>query len=77
MTLEKITAFHHARPFRPFELHLADGRALPVAHPEVLVLGGRTCTIYGEPDVGEVVDLLLVVSLRPVLRTRRPHASEN
>src|SRR5262245_10035992 len=36
MTLDQIRAAHFARPFRPFFLHLADGRTLHVPHPEFL-----------------------------------------
>jgi hypothetical protein len=66
MTVEKITALYRTRPFRTFDVFLADGRSLRVKHPEMLILGGRTCTIYVDPEVPEIVDLLLVTSLKPV-----------
>ena len=34
MTIEKLKSVYLAQPFRPFVLHLADGRQIPVQHPE-------------------------------------------
>ena len=56
-----------AQPFRPFELYLADGRSLPVEHPEVVAISppGRTIRV-GLPDgTIEIADLVLVTSLKP------------
>ena len=38
MTLEKIREAWAARPFRPFAIHLADGRSVFVRHPEFLAM---------------------------------------
>jgi hypothetical protein len=67
MTIEELQKMHGARPFHPFEIHLADGRTLTVEHPEFLARSpaGRTIAV-GLPDGShEIVDLLLVVSLKP------------
>jgi hypothetical protein len=58
---------HQARPFQPFDVHLADGRSLPVGHPEFLALTppGRTIGIGLADGTIEIVDLLLVTSLKP------------
>jgi len=67
MTIEQLRKMHTARPFRPFEIHLADGRSIPVDHPELLAqsAAGRTIGV-GVPDgTIEVIDLLLVTSLKP------------
>jgi hypothetical protein len=67
MTIEQLRTMHQARPFQPFDLQLADGRALAVEHPEFLAQSpaGRTIAV-GHPDgTIEIVDLLLVVSLKP------------
>ena len=68
MTTEQFRELWKAIPFRPFAIHLADGRALAVRHPEMTApsRGGRTVVVYNEEQVFEVVDLLLVVSLRPL-----------
>jgi hypothetical protein len=66
MTTEQFRELWKATPFRPFAIHLADGRALTVRHPEMAApsRGGRTIVVHNEEQVFEVVDLLLVVSLR-------------
>jgi hypothetical protein len=65
MTTEQIRKFHQARPFLPFEIYLADGRSVKVNHPEMLALGGRTIAVFDEPEAAEIIDLLLVTSLKP------------
>ncbi len=79
MTIAALRRLHLARPFQPFDIYLADGRSLPVEHPEFLAQSptGRTVSV-GLPDgTHEIVDLLLVVTLKPrpngtVRRRRRP-----
>ena len=46
---------------------MADGRSLPVRHPELVMVtpGGRTVGISVHEDAIEIIDLLLVTSLRP------------
>lgn len=58
---------HQARPFQPFEIHLADGRAVNVDHPECLAISpvGRTVGVAVTDGTIEIVDLLLVTSLKP------------
>jgi hypothetical protein len=67
MTIEQLRNFHEARPFRPFEICLADGRSIPVDHPEFLSrsVSGRTIGVALDNDAIEVIDLLLVTSLKP------------
>ena len=44
MTIEQMRAAYDAKPFRPFVIHLADGRAVPVNHREFIMAApsGRT-----------------------------------
>jgi hypothetical protein len=72
MTIEQLRAMHLARPFQPFDICLADGRALPIEHPECLAHAplGRTIGIARPDGTIEIVDLPLVTSLKP----RPPHA---
>jgi hypothetical protein len=67
MTVEQVRKLHQARPFKPFDVHLTDGRALPVNHPELLAIvpPGRTIVVGLEDGTAEIVDLLLVLSLKP------------
>jgi len=67
MTLEQLTLMHQTRPFQPFDIFLADGRSLPVEHPEFLSRSpaGRTIGVGRADGTIEVVDLLLVTSWKP------------
>jgi hypothetical protein len=67
MTIEQLRKLHQARPFRPFDIYLADGRSLPVDHPELLAIPppGRTVGVGLDDGTIEIVDLLLVTSLKP------------
>ncbi len=65
MTIEQLRMFHRARPFVPFTLYLADGRAIPVVHNEFLAVAppGRI-VVATQPDGSfETIDLLLVTSI--------------
>ena len=65
MTIEQLRNFYSAQPFQPFIMHLADGRAIPVLHPEFMASApsGRTITVYQPDDTLNVIDLLLVTDL--------------
>ena len=67
MTIEQLRRAHQTRPFHPFDIHLADGRHLPVNHPEMLAIAppGRTIGVGLDDGTIEIVDLLLVTSLKP------------
>lgn len=65
MTIEQFQNVFRAEPFKPFRLHLADGRSLDVEHPEFVARtpGGRTLIVTSPDESFEVIDLLLVTSL--------------
>jgi hypothetical protein len=67
MTTPQIRSMLRAAPFQAFDIHLADGRAIPVRHPEMVAVteGGRTIGVATSDDTIEIVDLLLVTSLKP------------
>ncbi len=71
MTAEEVLRFKNAAPFRPFEMLLADGRALPVPHPDLIsvVEANEMAHLFDSSDGEEAIDLMLVVSLRVPLRT--------
>jgi hypothetical protein len=64
MTTEQLREFHETRPFRPFRIHLADGKTLSVRHPEILWRppNARTFAVW-TGDAISVIDLLLVTRL--------------
>jgi hypothetical protein len=76
MTVEQLRKIHQARPFQQFEILLADGRSLPVDHPEVLAISppGRTIGVGLSDGTIEVVDLLLVTTLKPRPNGAQPRA---
>jgi hypothetical protein len=65
MTIEQLTQMQHTLPFRPYRIHLADGRHLDVRHQDFVARSpaGRTAIVYKEDETWEVIDLLLVSSL--------------
>ena len=67
MTIEQLIQMHQTRPFQPFDIFLADGRTLPVDHPEFLSRSpaGRTIGVGRDDGTIEVVDWVLVNSLKP------------
>jgi hypothetical protein len=65
MTIEQLRSFYNATPFRPFIIHLADGRSIPVGHQEFITAApsGRTLSVYQPDDTLNVIDLLLITDL--------------
>jgi hypothetical protein len=68
MTTDRIKELLAANPFKPFEIHVADGDVLVVKHPELIWItpGGRTVFVARGPkeeDGIAIVDLLLVTKL--------------
>ena len=65
MSIEQLRAAYLAQPFRPFVIHLADGRALPVTSREFImaVPSGRTLAVAQPDDSVNIFDLLLVTDL--------------
>ena len=65
MTSEQLKAALEARPFRPFILHMADGREIPVRHPEFTLAPpvGRTTVVFQPDRSMSIIDLLLVTEI--------------
>ena len=76
MTIERLHELYRAQPFRPFVIHLADGRDVPVLHREFMasVPTGRTIVVMQPDESVNVIDLLLVTDLetKPVLTNGKP-----
>ena len=67
MTIEQLRNTHRADPFRPFTIHMGDGRSFLVKHRDYLSHSpqGRTVIVYD--DDGEnfsILDLLLMTELQ-------------
>jgi hypothetical protein len=65
MTTERLKELHQAQPFRPFIIHLADGRQVKVTHPEAMARrdSSRTFVVLDPADRAHHIDLLLVTDL--------------
>lgn len=74
MTTEQLRLLHHAKPFIPFVIHLADGTSVPVRHPELLLIsqGGRTVIVNLEGEQMAIVDVLLITKLSMEQETLGP-----
>jgi hypothetical protein len=49
--------------FKPFTLHLSDGRKIPVPHPDFVIVGRGVVVVLDEHDVDHVVDGMHIVSV--------------
>ena len=65
MTSEQLRATREANPFRPFTIHLADGRSLRVLHRDYISVSpsGRTVIVYQNDDAFSILDMLLITEL--------------
>jgi len=65
MTTDQLRNVWKAQPFKPFVIHLADGREIPVRHPDFLTRSpsGRSIIVYQPDESFNVIDLLLVTDL--------------
>ena len=69
MTTEQLRKAYDAQPFMPFSLYLADGRVIAVPHRDFMLLpptAQRTFGVADDHGVIETIDLLLVVSIKPM-----------
>jgi hypothetical protein len=49
--------------FRPFALHLSDGRSFTVPHPDFIAVGRGVLVLVDEQDRTHILDALHIVSL--------------
>lgn len=62
LNLEMIRQKVHGA-FRPFTLHLSDGRKFPVPHPDFILVGKNMVIINNDQDVAQYIDAFHIVSL--------------
>jgi hypothetical protein len=72
MIADEVRIYQHTHPFEPFVIHLADGRYFDVLHPDNAVLGpkDRTVSVLNTDKLIEIVNVLHVVSIRPLKRSK-------
>jgi hypothetical protein len=63
MDIAGIRAALHKQPFEPFTIRLADGRFLPVPHPDFVAVGPRRIVVIDQNDSWSIIEPLLIVSL--------------
>ena len=57
--------------FRPFVLHLSDGRKFRVPHPEFILLGRNVVVVLGKDDLVEIIDADYIVSVEDTKIVKR------
>ncbi len=55
--MKDIRDLIHVAPFLPFRLHLADGKSLPVSHPDFVIVGGDLVVVANELPNGSPGEL--------------------
>lgn len=65
MTSVQLREMVNAQPFRPLDIHLADGRKVHVKHPEFIATSpsGRTAIVFYEDEAFEIIDVLHITSI--------------
>jgi hypothetical protein len=65
MTGEEIRKHVQARPFVPFDLHVADGRIIPVVHHDFVLISprGRLIDVFQLNDDHDILDVHRITSV--------------
>jgi hypothetical protein len=77
MDLNSIRNALHEQPFKAFDLCLADGRRVPVKHPEFVAMNQRIVIVTDEESNTKILEPLLIVSLEPVAGKRKRDNGES
>lgn len=66
MRIEQLRKLLTAQPFRPFTIHLPEGRSVPVVHHDFALLSpdGRTLFAFGPDNAADIIDVMLIASIR-------------
>ena len=65
MTVDQLKSVLHAQPFKPFTIHMGDGRSFYVKHQDFVSRSpsGRTVIVHTGDESHSVLDMLLVTEL--------------
>ena len=63
LNLQTIRDRLHQAPFRPFYIHLSDGRRTRVEHPDFVAIGGNVVFVADMDDTMKRLASLHIVSL--------------
>jgi hypothetical protein len=76
-SVAQIREVMNAQPFRPFTIHLVDGRSYSVPHPDFVSvstsLRNRDLTVHDDDGV-HLIDLALVVEVHPAPHKTAAHS---
>lgn len=66
MTSQELRAALQATPFRPFTVRMADGRSFEIRHPDFLLVGPNSRTVFAFSPSGDefsILDVLLMTEI--------------
>lgn len=74
MRVSEIRETLRKQPFRPFRIHLADGRQFPIDHVDFLLISrSERSIVVADLNGGyEIIDPMLVTSLSVLEETAKP-----
>jgi len=66
MRQEQVRELLRRQPFRPFLIHLPEGRAVEVWHHDFALLSpdGRVLIVFDRDSIATYIDLMLVASIQ-------------
>jgi hypothetical protein len=68
MSSDEVRNMLRAKPFRPFQINLADGDSFQIVHPDFAIISpsGQTIVAYTPKNEMKIIDLFLVTSIEHV-----------
>ena len=63
MDIDVIREAVHRQPFRRFALRLADGRELPIPHPDFVAVSRRRVVVISGDESLSILEPLMIVSI--------------
>jgi hypothetical protein len=70
LNLSNLRERVHGGDFRPFKLHLSDGRELSVPHPDFILVSRNLVVVVTEEGVSYTIDPLHIVSISETTREK-------
>ena len=71
---DQIRSLVQEQPFRPFRIHMNDGRAYDVRHPEMIAIGRSAVSIAVPPEDGDyfaICQVRNIASLETLAENRK------
>jgi hypothetical protein len=71
MRPEEFKSLFQVRPFVPLRIHMTDGRAYDIKHPDQVFIARTTFDVGVEPDPNGIFDRMEFGSLLHIVRVER------